>query len=82
LRDPVTRDEAFALIRSLIEEIRLVPNNGALQVELRGALAGVLALAADRKKPDDPAGLAEQIKMVAGARNCLELLLSASIHSK
>jgi hypothetical protein len=33
-------DQAFELNRSLIEEIRLVPDGGALTVELRGELAG------------------------------------------
>jgi site-specific DNA recombinase len=68
LQDPTTRDEAFELIRSLIDEIRLVPEDGQLRVELRGALAGILALSAGGKKPGghDAAGLAEQIKMVAG----------------
>jgi hypothetical protein len=68
LQDSATRDEAFELIRSLIDEIRLVPEDGELRVELRGELAGILALAADRKKPGglSAAGLAEQIKMVAG----------------
>ena len=68
LRDPATRDEAFAQIRTLIDEIRLVPENGELRIELRGELAGILALAAHRKKPGGltAAGLAEQIKMVAG----------------
>jgi site-specific DNA recombinase len=51
LRDPATRDEAFALIRSLIDEIRLVPENGELRVALRSELAGIRALAADSKKP-------------------------------
>ena len=61
LQDSTTRDEAFELTRSLVDEIRL-------RVELRGDLAGILALAANRKKPDglSAAGLAEQIKMVAG----------------
>jgi hypothetical protein len=40
LCNPVTRDEAFELIRSLIDEIRLMPENGELRVELRGELAG------------------------------------------
>ena len=68
LHDPATREEAFELIRSLIEEIRLVPDEGELRVELTGELAGILALAADSKKPGglSAAGLAEQIKMVAG----------------
>jgi site-specific DNA recombinase len=68
LGDPSMRDEAFELIRSLIDEIRLVPDDGRLHVELRGELAGVLALAADGKQPGDlsAAGRAQQIKMVAG----------------
>ena len=45
LRDPGHGQEAFAIIRGLIEEVRLVPANGALAVELRGELAGILALA-------------------------------------
>jgi site-specific DNA recombinase len=68
LRDPTTRDEALEVIRSLIDEIRLVPDDGELRVELKGELSGILALAADNKKPGGvgAAGLAEQIKMVAG----------------
>jgi len=31
LHDPATRGEAFELIRSLIEEIRLVPEDGKLR---------------------------------------------------
>jgi hypothetical protein len=31
------------MIRSLIQEIRLVPENGRVQVELRRELAGILA---------------------------------------
>jgi site-specific DNA recombinase len=79
LRDPGTRDKAFELIRSLIDEIRLVPENGELQVELRGELAGIMALAADSKKPGgrEVTGLAEQIKMVAGARNHRQFRLPA-----
>jgi hypothetical protein len=78
LHDPGTRDEAFNLVRSLIEEIRLVPENGRLRVELRGELAGILALSADGKKPGSvsPTGLAEQIKMVAGARNPRQFTIS------
>jgi site-specific DNA recombinase len=64
LHVPATRAEAFELIRSLIDEIRLMPEAGAL----RGELAGILALAADSNKPGNlsTVGFAEQIKMVAG----------------
>jgi DNA invertase Pin-like site-specific DNA recombinase len=67
LHDHDAADEAFELIRSLIDEIRLVPADGQLHVELRGELTGILALAADGRKPDlSAAGRAQQIKMVAG----------------
>jgi site-specific DNA recombinase len=67
-RNPRLGDEAFELVRSLIDEIRLVPEYGRLRVERRGELAGILAPSAAGKKPGggDAAGLAEQIKMVAG----------------
>jgi chromosome segregation ATPase len=81
LRDPASKDEAFDLIRSLIEEIRLVPEDGALRIEIKGELAGSLELCRGptNNKPGDlsTAGLAQQIKMVAGTRNHLNLLQSA-----
>jgi site-specific DNA recombinase len=70
LRDPGTRDEAFDVIRSLIDEIRLAPVDGELRIEIKGELAGILELCQEstKKKPGGllTAGLAEQIKMVAG----------------
>jgi hypothetical protein len=61
------RDDA---IRSLIDEIRLVPVDGELRIEIKGELAGILELcgAGANQKPGglSTAGLAEQIKMVAG----------------
>ena len=67
LQEPATHDEAFELIRSLIDEIQLIPEDGELRVELHGALAGILALSASKTPGGrDAAGLVEQIKMVAG----------------
>jgi site-specific DNA recombinase len=69
LEDSTTKEQAFQLIRSLIEVIRLIPEDGQLRVELRGELAGILALCgANAKKPDheDPAFVTRQLKMVAG----------------
>ena len=70
LTEPSTRDEAFEIIRSLIEKITLVPVDGALRVEIRGELAGILALTAqaESRKPGSISadGLSVQIKMVAG----------------
>ena len=62
-----TRAEAFELIRSLIDEIVLVPEGGELNVELKGDLAGILTLCSQSKSPSGlvPEGL-EQVKLVAG----------------
>jgi hypothetical protein len=51
LNRPELRAESAEAIRSLIEEVRLVPDNGRLEIELAGNFAGILALAADKKKP-------------------------------
>jgi site-specific DNA recombinase len=65
--DPECRDEAFELIRSLIDEVRLIPKDGELRISLKGELAGILSLADSHKKPaTSEEGRAEQIKMVAG----------------
>ena len=67
LRDPQHGREAFELIRSLIEEVRLVPADGQLGIELKGELAGILALADGAKRAAAPhEQTALQIKMVAG----------------
>jgi len=74
LADPSTKDEAFGIIRTLIDEVRLVPENGQLRVEIRGALAGILALAVANNKTARVGAdasvsvLQQQIKLVAGAR--------------
>ena len=64
-----TKAEVIEIIRSLIDEIVLVPENGELRIDLKGELAGILALAADSKKPAAHHDGLEQIKLVAGARN-------------
>jgi len=68
--DPNTKDEAFDIIRSLIDEICLTPEQGNLTISLKGELAGILDLCDTNNKPADSyERRAMQIKMVAGARN-------------
>ncbi len=68
LHDKGTAPEAFELIRSLIADITLTPENGQLRIDLRGELAGILNLCSESKKPASRLGDGlEQIKMVAGA---------------
>jgi site-specific DNA recombinase len=59
------------ILRDLIEEITLTPDNGELRIDLRGELAGILALTAGSKKPatGDRDGL--QVTLVAGTRYLL-----------
>jgi site-specific DNA recombinase len=60
------RTDAAAVLRDLIDEVRLVLENGDLAIELRGDLAEILSLA--NKNPRRvSAGV--QVTLVAGARN-------------
>jgi hypothetical protein len=68
LNRPELRDEASAALRSLIDEVRLVPVDGKLEIELAGALAGILALTSDNPRRE---GQGLQVTLVAGARNHL-----------
>ena len=73
LADTANRHRAVEALPVLIDEILLVPvadgDKTVLSVNLRGDLAGILALAADTKKPPQRDGLSESVAMVAGARN-------------
>jgi hypothetical protein len=72
LNDEHTRLEAAECIRELIEEIRLVPANGKLRVELYGELAALLNLANGHPRSK---GTGVQITLVAGACNHREFTL-------
>ena len=75
LRQPETRREAFELIRGLIDSVMLTPTDGKLEIELRGDLAGILALSeAGKGSAFSPKEKALQIKMVAGTRSHLSLI--------
>lgn len=67
LNQPDFRTEAAGILRELIEEIRLVPENGELRVHLVGQLAALFALA-QNKKPGFSKEAGLQVTMVAGAR--------------
>jgi site-specific DNA recombinase len=72
LRQPDTGREALELIRSLIDTITLTPVDGTLKIELRGDLAGILAISEAGKNGTFSAKeKALQIKMVAGTRSHL-----------
>jgi hypothetical protein len=64
LNEEDTRLEAAECLRELIEEIRLVPKNGQLQVDLYGELAALLNLANKHPRSKETG---VQITLVAGA---------------
>jgi hypothetical protein len=68
LRDPAARDEAFGLDPP-IEEIRLVPEDRRLRVELRGEPAEIPAPSADDKKADGISAASQRRRPQRPARN-------------
>lgn len=76
-----SREEAAAILRGLVEEIRLHPVDGELLIELKGELATLLNFAsedeASNKKPGPHGDPGSTKWLVAGARNYLDLLLLA-----
>jgi site-specific DNA recombinase len=61
------RMAAADIIRSLIKEIILTPAEDELKIDVRGDLAGILAISLKTKTPATRAG-ESQLKLVAGAR--------------
>ncbi len=72
LRDPEARQKAMEGLRQLVNQVRLVPENGKLGIVLRGDLAAMLSFADGKQKPG--AGVAarlvgdfgSQLSLVAG----------------
>jgi site-specific DNA recombinase len=60
------RVEAAQALRGLIDEVRLMPENGRLEIELLGDLAGILALGAGGKQPATANRDGLQVTLVAG----------------
>ena len=68
LKRPELREEAALVIRGPIEEVRLVPENGRLEIELFSDLAGIPALTSNNPRRT---GRGLHVTLVAGARNYL-----------
>ncbi|OAN77935.1 resolvase, partial [Sulfitobacter pontiacus] len=65
LNDTAVKVEATSIIRSLLSEIRLIPQDGVLAIELVGELAGLLSLGATQNVKDRPTA-ACSLNLVAG----------------
>lgn len=69
---------AMETVRSLIDEVVLTPVDGELRIDLKGDLAGILALTAGSKRgAPEIRDASQQIKAVAEARSHRELTLPA-----
>jgi len=72
LNDASRRHEAVDVIRGLIDQISLTPVEkdgvATMAIDLHGALAGILTLATESKRPLDESDLNESTKLVAGGR--------------
>ena len=80
LYEPATKTEAMAIIRGLVDKIVLTPFDDGMKAELHGDLARILAFSDDAEKDQLP-GSGEpgsQLSVVAGARNQLYLLITAT----
>ncbi|ASV84823.1 recombinase zinc beta ribbon domain protein [Ochrobactrum quorumnocens] len=66
------RMTAADIFRSLVKEIILTPGEDELQIDVRGDLAGILAISLNTKKPATRAG-SSQIDLVAGTSSDLNL---------
>lgn len=66
LNEPSTKAEAATIIRNLLSEIRLIPEEGALVIELVGELAGLLSLGGSQHEQGHPKVACSTV-MVAGA---------------
>ncbi|KTT95725.1 recombinase family protein, partial [Sphingomonas sanguinis] len=60
------RTEAADVLRTLVEDIILTPADGKIQIDVRGDLAEILTLSAQKQNPAAGA-TGSQVKMVAGA---------------
>ena len=65
LNEQETRGEATEALRSIIDEIRLVPQEGALAIDLYGELGAILALTNDKAASGARSG--HSTVLVAGA---------------
>ncbi|NDW46697.1 recombinase family protein [Ruegeria sp. PrR005] len=65
LNEPSTKTAASTHIRSLLSEVRLIPNGSGLMIELVGELAGLLALGQE-KTASEAVASGRSVTLVAG----------------
>jgi len=78
LANPELQTEALELIRGLIERVELHPAEEGFRIELVGEIANMITLSAGAESVGSGPNRAS-VKVVAGTRNCLDLLLRADM---
>jgi hypothetical protein len=73
------RDEAPGILRGLIERVVLHPAEDGLQVEIVGEIVKMIELGLDAKQAPLPVEAACSVKVVAGARNHREFVISTQV---
>ena len=77
LADPAIRDEAFGILRGLIERVVVHPGDDGPQIELVGEIVRMVEL--DAKQAALPKEAACSVKVVAGARNHRQFEISTPV---
>ena len=80
LRHPQDRDEAVTIIRSLIDYVVVVPIADDFRVEFVGVIANMIKIP-HKNSAINTEQFEIAVKWVAGARNCLNLLLKENFDS-
>jgi hypothetical protein len=75
LAKPGADNDAAEAIRSLVDKVLLVPNNGKQVIDLYGEIGPILKLAMAKQGRYVPGPGTEQLVLVAGACNQLDLQL-------
>ena len=83
LKAPDTGQEAREILRELVDEVRLMSATDGSEIELIGDIAKMVEFANATGKNwhqvKFDSRTVSSVKVVAGARNCLDLLLNASV---
>jgi len=77
LADPAIRDEAFEILRGLIERVVVHPGDDGPQIELVGEIVRMVEL--DAKQAALPKEAACSVKVVAGAGNHRQFEISTPV---
>ena len=76
LTHPATRDEAFAILRQLIERVSVYPNDDGLEIELQGEIVAMVevALGSDAASPTDSKTALRRLVLDDGSRHSVKVV--------